>query len=211
MCKKVKKTLYILLILSMTIMCFSCKKRAKHRWMEPGADLNPVKVTPGVHPERGSDSNAVPVALVPIYYPKGRDQDGQAKYDKIFYEMDGTMAELTPDDVDMALKEVRLIDQSSVFCDLVLSESDEIVDAGPGALNSKLTKKGTVRYVDLASPIDNSDDYEGKYFAKDLAGMIDQNDIEYCITATFQENFQLVSCDIEPVDYDEYRRVRGIK
>ena len=121
------------------------------------------------------------------------------------------MLELTPDNVDLALKEMGLIDESSLFCDLVISESDVIADAGPGASESKLTKKGTVRYVDLASPIDNSDSYEGKYLAKDLAGMIDQHDVEYCITATFQENFQLVSCDIVPVDYSVYKQVHGIK
>ena len=205
MVKKAKRIIYVVLIVAMAMSCFSCKKRAKHRWMEVGADTTPVKITPGVHPERGSDSNAVPVYLAPLYFPAGRNKDGVAEYKKYFYEMD----ELTPDNIDMALKEVHLIDESSLFCDLVIEESEVIADAGPGAVDSKLTKKGTVRYVDLASPIDNSDQYEGKFFPKDLAGMIDQRDVEYCITATFQENFQLVSCDIVPVDYEIYKKVHG--
>ena len=205
MFNKVKRILYVVLIVTLALTCSSCAKKRKHKWMEVGADPNPVKVTPGVHPERGSDSNAVPVYLAPVYYPSGRDQDGVAQYKKILYEMD----ELTADNLDTALKSIGLIDEASLFCDLVIEESDVIADAGPGATDSKLTKKGTVRYVDLSTSIDNSDEYEGKYLAKDLAGMIDQHDIEYCITATFQENFQLVSCDIVPVDYDVYKKVHG--
>ncbi|MBO6119121.1 MAG: hypothetical protein J6P02_01500 [Lachnospiraceae bacterium] len=205
--KSFKKVLYVCLIVSLIFTCFSCKKNTKHKWMEVGADPNPAKIEPGVHPERGSESNAIPIVLIPIYFPTGRDKEGVSQYKKYFYEM----LELTPDNVDLALKEMGLIDESSLFCDLVISESDVIADAGPGASESKLTKKGTVRYVDLASPIDNSDSYEGKYLAKDLAGMIDQHDVEYCITATFQENFQLVSCDIVPVDYSVYKQVHGIK
>ena len=206
MTKKLKKITYIVLIVTLALMSFACAKR-KHKWMEVGADPNPPKIEPGVHPERGSDSNAVPVYLASIYFPLGRDKDGVAQYKKYFYEMD----ELTPENLDLAMKGVGLIDESSLFCDLVLEESDVIADAGPGAVDSKLTKKGTVRYVDLASNIDNSDNYEGKYLAKDLAGMIDQHDVEYCITASFQENFQLVSCDIMPVEYDIYKQVHGIK
>ena len=207
MVKKIRKILYVVLIITLALTCFSCKKKRKHKWMEAGVDNTPVKVEPGVHPERGSDSNAVPIYLAPLYFPSGRNKDGVAEYKKYFYEME----ELSPENLDMALKEVGLIDEGSVFCDLVIEESDVIANAGPGAIDSKLTKKGTVRYVDLASPIDNSDDYEGKYVAKDLAGMIDQHDIEYCITATFQENFQLVSCDIVPVDYETYNKVHGKK
>ena len=207
MSNKIKKAIYIILIFSLALMCFSCKKKRKHNWIEVGTDPNPVKIEPGVHPERGTDSNAVPVYLAPLYYPTGRDKNGNAQYKKYLYEMD----ELSPENLDMALKEVGLIDRSSLFCDLVTSESDVIADAGPGAANSKLTKKGTVRYVDLGSPIDNSDNYKDKFYAKDLAGLIDQHDIEYCITATFQENFQLVSCDIMPVDIETYNKVHGIK
>ena len=207
MFSKIKKILYVVLIVAMVASCFSCGKKVKHKWLEVGADTTPVKINPGVHPERGSDSNAIPIILIPVYYPTGRDKEGVAQYKKYLYEL----LELTPESVDQALKEIGLIDESSLFCDLVISESDVIVDAGPGAADSKLTKKGTVRYVDLASPIDNSDKYEGKYVAKDLAGMIDQHDVEYCITATFQENFQLVSCDIVPVDYSVYKEIHGKK
>ena len=207
MTNKVKRIIYVVLIATLVLTSFSCKKRTKHKWREVGVDTTNEKITPGVHPERGSDSNAVPVYLAPLFFPVGRNQDGVSEYKKYFYEMD----ELTADNIDKALKEVGIIDDSSVFCDLVIKESKEVAAAGPGASESKLTKSGTVRYVDLASPIDNSDDYEGKTAAKDLVGMIDQADIEYCITATFQENFQLVSCDIEPVDYSVYKQVRGIK
>lgn len=205
MLNKVKRILYVVLIVILALSCFSCAKKRKHKWMEVGADPNPAKVTPGVHPERGSDSDAIPIYLAPIYYPLGRDKDGVAQYKKYLFEME----ELTPEYLDQAMKRVGLIDEASLFCDLVIEESDVIADAGPGALDSKLTKKGTVRYVDLSTSIDNSDQYVGKYLAKDLAGMIDQHDIEYCITATFQENFQLVSCDIVPVGYDVYNKVHG--
>ena len=207
MIKKIRKILYVVLLVAMTISCISCAKKRKHRWREAGVDDTPVKIEPGVHPERGSDSNAVPIYLAPLYFPAGRNKDGVPEYKKYFFEME----ELTAENIDMALKEVGLIDESSVFCDLLIEESEVIADAGPGAVDSKLTKKGTVRYVDLASPIDNSDNYEGKSSAKDLVGLIDQRDVEYCITATFQENFQLVSCDIVPVDYSVYKEIHGKK
>ncbi len=206
MFKMVKKATYIALITILSLICFSCKKKVKHKWIEVGSDPNPVAITPGVHPERGSESNAVKITLVEIYRPMGRDKDGVPQYKKYFYEMEET---LTPDKLDAAMKEVGLIGEDSLFCDLVLSESDEIASAGPGAADSMLTKKGTVRYVDLSSPLDNSDNYAGKHYAKDLEGMIDQTDIEYCITHSFEEAFQLVSCSIEPVDMDEYNKVHN--
>ena len=207
--KNLKKILYILAIMSLALLMVSCKKKPRHKWMEVGADPNPPKVEPGVHPERGSDSNAVPVVLAPVLYPTGRDKNGVAQYKKYFYELD----ELTPENIDVALKGIGLIDEASLFCDLVIEDVDteDSQSAGPGAVGQKLNKKGIVRYVDLSTSIDNSDEYEGKVYPKDLAGMIDQNDIEYCITQTFEENFQLVSCDIEPVDMDEYRRVHNNK
>lgn len=207
MSKSIKRAIFVILMLALAATSFSCRKKPKRRLIEVGSNPNPEKITPGVHPERGSDSNAIPVILVPIYFPTGRDKDGIAQYKKYFYEMDT----LTPENVDLAMKEVGLIDEDSLFCDLLISESDVVVSAGPGASDSMLTKKGTVRYVDLGSPVDNSDNYEDKYYAKDLAGMIDQHDVEYCITQTFQENFQLVSCDITAVDYDVYREIHGKK
>ena len=65
------------------------------------------------------------VYLAPVYYPSGRDQDGVAQYKKILYEMD----ELTADNLDTALKSIGLIDEASLFCDLVIEESDVIADA----------------------------------------------------------------------------------
>ena len=209
MLKKSKKIINILLIVTLLIASLfsftACKKKVKHRWIEVGADMSPQKVTPGVHPERGSDSNAVPVILVPIYYPTGRNDQGLAQYKKYFYEME----ELTPDNIDIAMKQIGLIGEDSLFCDLLIEESDEVALAGPGASESMLTKRGIVRYVDLSSPIDNSDSYAGKILDKDLVGLIEQEDVEYCILQTFEENFQLVSCDIEPVDMQVYIDVHG--
>ena len=210
MIKNIKKITYFVLMLAIVLTCFSCKKKVKHKWIEIGADGKPVetdsaKITPGVHPERGSDSEATKVIIAPVYCPLGRDKNGVAQYKKILYELE----ELTPDAIDQALKNIGVIDEASLFCDLVISESDVIVNAGPGATEAQLTKKGTVRYVDLSSSMDNSDEYEGKYYAKDLENMIDQHDIEYCITQTFEENFQLVSCNITPVEMDEYRKVHN--
>ena len=189
-------------------MCtFGCKKE-RHNWVEIGPDGKPIKkstisIAPGVHPERGSESNATKVILAPIYYPVGRDKDGNPKYKKYLYELE----ELTPETIDLAMKDIALIDESSLFCDLVIEDSEEILSAGPGGKEASLTKKGIVRYVDLGSPADNSDSYEGKYYVKDLIGLIDQHDIEHCITETFRENFQLVSCTLQPVDMDVYREV----
>lgn len=205
--KNLKKNLALVGIVVLMICTFGCKKE-RHKWIEIGADGNPIEtnvetIKPGVHLERGSESNATKIILAPIYYPIGRDKDGNPKYKKYLYELE----ELTPESIDLAMKDIALIDESSLFCDLVIEDSEEILSAGPGGKEASLTKKGTVRYVDLGSPADNSDNYEGKYYAKDLVGMIDQHDVEHCITETFRENFQLVSCSIVPVDMDVYREV----
>ncbi len=207
MLKKIKKIAYIVLMAALVLTMFSCKPKRRHKWVEVGSDPNPPKIAPGVHPERGSDSDAVPIILVPVTFPLGRDSEGKPQYKKYFYELE----ELTPDSVDVALKSVGVIDQESLFCDLVINEihGDNLPNAGPGAVGETLNKIGTVRYVDLSTSLDNSDKYEGKYYPKDLEGLIDQRDIEYCITQTFEENFQLVSCTIEPVGMDEYNKIHG--
>ena len=109
--KRFRSVLYILLVFILILLCISCKKKVRHKWIEVGSDPNPVKVEPGVHPERGSESNAVPIVLVSIYYPTGRDKDGVPQYKKYFYEME----EMTPDNIDIAMKEIGLIDESSLF------------------------------------------------------------------------------------------------
>lgn len=201
--KNIKKVIIYTLLVLMVLVSFSCKKKVKHKWIEVGSDPNPAPITPGVHPERGTESDAVKIILAPIYRPLGRDKDGVPQYKKYLYELE----ELTPETLNEALMDVNLIDKSSLFCDLFIEDSEEVLSAGPGAAESQLTKKGTVRYVDLSSVLDNSDMYKDKYYAKDLVGLIDQNDIEYCITKSFEENFQLVSCDIQPVDMDTYNQV----
>ena len=208
MLRDLKKVILIILIASMAIVGFSCKAKPKHKWVEVGASTTTQKIEPGVHPERGSVSDAVPIVLVPVMVPMGRDAKGVAQYKKYLYEMEDV--EITPELIDEALKSVGVIGDDSLFCDLVLTDvpESEQINAGPGA-SGNLTQKGTVRYVDLSSELDNSDDYEGKYYATDLAGLIDRHDIEHCITETFLENFQLVSCDITPVDMDIYRQVHS--
>lgn len=201
--RNIRKMLIYTLLVVMVLLSFSCKKKVKHKWIEVGSDPNPAPIAPGVHPERGSASDAVKIVLATIYRPLGRDKDGIPQYKKYLFELE----ELTPDILNQAFIEVQLIDESSLFCDLLIEDSEEVLNAGPGATDAQLTKKGTARYVDLSSVLDNSDEYEGKYYAKDLVGLIDQSDIEYCITKSFEENFQLVSCDITPVDMDVYNQV----
>lgn len=203
--KQLYKLSYLFVLVLMICLCFGCKKKPKHKWMEVGAEQNPTPIAPGVHPERGTESDAVKIVLAPIYYPVGMDKTGKPQYKKYLYEME----ELTPETVDEALKNMRIIDEESLFCDLVIEDSDEVLNAGPGATDSQLTKKGIVRYVDLSSSADNSDQYSGKTKAKDLVGYIGMDDIMYCIKRTFEENFQLVSCDVEPVSMEVYEEVHN--
>ena len=60
-------------------------------------------------------------------------------------------------------------------------------------------KKGIVRYLDLGTDLDNSDNYKDVTDTKKLKGKIDYDDIMHCILATFQENFQLVDCEFNPM------------
>lgn len=198
--RNIKKILIFTLLALMVLMSFACKKKVKHKWIEVGSDPNPPKVAPGVHPERGSESDAVKIEIATIYVPLGRDKKGEPQYKKILYELE----KITPDAINDALIDVGVLDEETTFCDLVLEDSKEVLNAGPGATEAQLTKKGTARYVELVSSLENSDQYEGKAYAKDIIGMIDQADIYYCITKTFEENFQLVSCDIGYVEMDVY-------
>ena len=211
MSKNIKKTLYIVLTVCLAMCCFSCKKKRPMKLIELDKNGKPVIDTPviatGVHPERGYDRNAVQVKTIPILKPTGRDKTGKQQYTKIIYEVEESQV-ITADDLDLILKNVGLIGEDSLFCDLVITDAGTAVSAGPGS-DAVLTKKGLVRYVDLSSPLDNSDDYEGKVAVESQVGMITQTDIEHCITETFMEYFQLVSCDIEPVGMDIYNQVHG--
>lgn len=207
MVKRLKQVIYIMLMLAMALVITSCKKQVKHKWIEVGSDPNPPKVAPGVHPERGSVSDAVPIVSAPIMVPTGRDTDGKMQYVKYFYDME----ELTTEGIEEAMKEFNLITPSSLFCNLVIEDVDDPnqdVLAGPGASGEKLTKKGTANYVVLESDLINEDDPD-KYDELTGEGLITREDIEDCIKKTFEENYQLVSCDIKMVTMDEYRSLHG--
>lgn len=199
--KKVVTKIIVLLTLSLLIVgCFGCKK--KHKWIEVGAPtISEAMKKPGVHPERGTESDALNIKLAPLTFPTGRDKDGKQQYKKYMYEY---LDEKTPELINQGLKDIKLIGQDAIFYGLEISESDEVQSGGPGAVESQLTKKGIVRYANLSSPIDNQSKYEGKYYVKDLMGLIDEAAIANSIALTFEENFQLVSCDIEVVDPNEY-------
>lgn len=204
--KNVRRILYILMLVSMTFLLISCKKQVKHKWIEVGSDPNPPKIAPGVHPERGSISDAVPIVSAPVIVPTGRDSDGRVKYVKYLYDMETLSAE----GIDEAMKELGLITDSSLFCNLLIEDIDtdsDSISAGPGASeNAKLTKKGTVRYVVLDSDLVNAEDVSSDDIQE---GVITMDDVKECIASTFEENYQLVSCDIEMVTMDEYKRLHG--
>ena len=204
--KNTKKYAYILFLAIMTMMLISCKKQVKHKWIEVGADPTPEKVTPGVHPERGSMSDAVPIVTAAVLVPTGRDSDGKLRYIKYLYDME----ELTHEGVDMAMKELGLISENSVFCDLLIEDvgnGEDSISAGPGAESGEtLNKKGTVRYAILDSNLIN-----GKEGDELRDNLITLKDIEECVTGTYAENFQLATCDIEMISMEEYKRINGIK
>ena len=223
MSQSIKKVIYIYLIVSMAVFSFSCGKRTKS-WKEPGSKMIDESITPGVHPERGSISDAVPIYNATIYVPLGMQEtevidvddktgmpiiDEKTKkakkskrikrdYKVVTYEMN----ELTPENIDAALKYYGVLGEDAEFYSF--EKEDYNGDGGlaePGG-TGKLDKKGIVSYVNfISSAIDNSSEYEGKGLnAKDLIGKIDQTDIEYCIIETFASNFKLATCEIKLVD-----------
>lgn len=212
MVRKLRKILILALISLVMIACLACGKKKKRVLYELDKDGNPIitteKIAPGVHPERGTDSNAVPVFLAPIYYPTGAVYDSKKRATKqVFKKFLFELEKLTPEALDEAMKSMNLISEDSLFVDFTISESNEVISGGPGSSESMITKKGVVRYCELSTEADNSESYEGKTFGKDLEGMITMEDIIKCIAQTYEENFQLVSCDVENVDYDEYLKV----
>lgn len=211
MTKNVKKILSIILIVVMALMLFACKKQQKHKWIEVGSDPNPPKVMPGPHPERGSDSDAIPIVSAPIIFPVGRDKNGKQQFVKYFYDMEN----LTPENLDAAMKEIGpnkegLINKTSLFCDLEIIESEEgDIPVGPDSPGAMLTHKGIVRYVVLDSDIINEGVEGAKYNKRTLEGMISRDDVIECVEQTFEENFQLVSCEFKEVSMDEYKRIHN--
>lgn len=203
MSKSIKR-ISLLLALAIVIVNTSCAKKMKHKWMEKNPQSEGTPVTRyGVQTSKGTDSNAVPIYLAIITFPAGAGTDGKPKYKHYEYEMD----ELTEEGLDEALKKYLIVGDDALFCGLEIMDSEVVENAGPSGEVAQLTKKGVVRYANLSSPLDNSEKYEGKFYGKDIAGMINEDDIATCITQTFAENFQLVSCEIEIVDASYYDNV----
>ncbi len=207
--KNWKKITYIMLLATFAFCMVGCEKKVKHKWVEVGSDPNPPKITPGVHPERGSISDAAPIVSAPILIPTGRDSNDKQQHVKYLYDMET----LTAEGLDGAMKELGLITDSSLFCNLVIedvNDAESNVSAGPGASkDAKLTKKGIARYVVLDSDLVNEGDTT-KYDANTYEGLITMDDVEDCISQTFEENYQLVDCSIERVTMEEYKRLHGI-
>ena len=214
MSKNVKKVVYIALLVSMIATLFSCAKKRKHNWVEVGTKETTEKITPGVHPERGSISDAVPIETAIIYVPLGiqekeenvtnpngsvvKVQRNKSAYRTVLYDLN----EITPEAVDMALKDLKVLGEDSEFYSLeIVDDENNQMAAGPGATGT-ISKKGIVSYVDyISSPSDNSEEYEGKE-GKDLIGKISLEDIVHCVTETYISNFNLSSCEMQLVNRD---------
>ena len=215
MFKNVKRIVYIALMVSMVATIFSCGKKRKHNWVEVGSNKAAEKITPGVHPERGSISDAIPIETAIIYVPLGIQEKEEnitnpngvvvkvprykGAYKTVLYDLN----EMTPESVDMALKDLKVLGEDSEFYSLkIIDDKDSEMVAGPGG-TGKINKKGIVSYVDyISSPIDNSEDYEGKQTGKDSIGMISLEDIVHCVTETYISNFNLSSCEMQLVNKD---------
>ena len=212
MSKSIKKVIYILSIMSLVATCFSCGKKAKNKWVERGAESSSESIAPGVHPERGTISDAVPVYNAIIYIPLGlqekevidiNDKSKKTKkikrdYKTVMYEMN----ELTPEDIDAALKYYKVLGEDTELYNFEIENDDKATEAaGPGGIDTR-SQKGVLSYLDfISSALDNSNEYEGKGLnERDLIGKIDQTDIEHCIVETYISNFNLTSCEIQLVD-----------
>ena len=212
MIKNNKKIIYVLLVVSMLLSLVSCGKR-KHKWVEKGAEQSTESIAPGVHPERGSISDATPISTVIVYVPLGIQEKEEeitnpngskvkvkrykSDYKTVLYDLN----EITPESVDMALKDLRVLGEDSEFYSFkLLDDNENQMSAGPGG-SGVLNKKGLLSYVDyISSPLDNSDDFEGKDTnSKDAIGRIALEDIVHCLTETFTTNFNLTSCEVQLV------------
>lgn len=210
--KNYRKIILLLLIVFATILT-SCNKKkvVKHRWIEENPISTGTEIkTFGVQPQKGSDPNAPIIITAPIYVPLGMDENGKRQYDKVLVELE----ELKPEYIDEGLKYFGVVSDESIFGSLDIVDSDVTTNAGPGATNDQvLNKKGIVRYLDLGTDLDNSDNYKdvNPNDFKKLKGKIDYNDIMYCILTTFQENYQLVDCEFNPMSEDEYNKLHPKK
>ena len=208
--KKIIKFLILSCTLCLIFSISACKPKKKKRNL---IEVNPVSTGTeiknyGPQPQRGSDPNAPVVITSPIYIPLGMDENGKRQYDKVFVELE----ELKPEYIDEGLKYYGVVSDESLFGTLEIVNSDETANAGPGATeNQVLDKKGIVRYLDLGTDLDNSDNYKDVTDTKKLKGKIDYDDIMHCILATFQENFQLVDCEFNPMSEEEYYKIHPKK
>ena len=214
MFKITKKIIYIALMLAMIVSTISCGKKKKHNWVEVGAEKTTESIKPGVHPERGSISDATPIETAIVYVPLGVQEKEEnvtnpngtvvkvprykSTYRTVLYDLN----ELTPESVDMALKDLKVLTEDSEFYSLeIVDDVDNQMAAGPGG-SGTISKKGIVSYIDyISSPVDNSDSYEGKS-GKDLVGRIALEDIVHCVTETYISNFNLTSCEMQIVNKD---------
>lgn len=212
MVKNYKKIIYVLLMVSMLLSLISCGRR-RHKWVEKGAEQSTESIAPGVHPERGSISDATPIQTAIIYVPLGIQEKEEEitnpngtkvkvkKYESDYKTVLYDLNEITPESVDMALKDLRVIGEDSEFYKFeLIDDTENQISAGPGA-TGMLTKKGLLSYVDyISSPLDNSDNYEGKNInSKDAIGRIAVEDIVHCLTETFTTNFNITSCEVQLV------------
>ncbi len=212
MVKNYKKIIYVLLMVSMLLSLISCGRR-RHKWVEKGAEQSTESIAPGVHPERGSISDATPIQTAIIYVPLGIQEKEEEitnpngtkvkvkKYESNYKTVLYDLNEITPESVDMALKDLRVIGEDSEFYKFeLIDDTENQISAGPGA-TGMLTKKGLLSYVDyISSPLDNSDNYEGKNInSKDAIGRIAVEDIVHCLTETFTTNFNITSCEVQLV------------
>lgn len=202
-----KKKLLLIAILLLLILttAFGCKKK-KHNWHEVGAEPVPPIEHFGVQYSKGTESNPAKVYLASVYIPTGRDEKGDSQYKTIIYELE----ELTPDNLAKALVDCGVLTEECLFVDLTIEKSDVEVAIGPGAEGKMKDKQGTVRFVEVDSPLINISDYEDPntgeiYEGKKAKGLIDTYDIYGAINYTYMENFQLVSCSFEPANMEDYR------
>lgn len=208
-----KRRVIISILMILSIVCFiaGCGSKRKKNWKVFGEATESTPVAFGVHPERGTDSNAQQVFNAIVYIPTGRDSKGESQFRKIMYELN----ELSPEGLDFAFKDLELIAPESLYYDFEMEQAQEVENAGPGApAGTVLNKTGNLYYVDelggrgLYSSMTNDNEYEGKT-GKDLEGMIDMDDVIEAMCLTFKENYNLVDCVYWPANENDYIKKYG--
>lgn len=206
-----RKKLYIIItLLVVLVLClFGCKKK-KHNWHEVGAPEVPKVEHFGVQTSKGTESNPVKVYVASIYVPTGRDENGKSQFQTIMYEME----ELTPEGLNEALIDCGVLSEDVLFIDFTTEKAEKPLEMGPGAVGKKRDLSGTVRYVELDSLLENSDDYidpktNTYYTGKKAKGLIDFDDILYAVLTTFEENYQLADCGFVPGNMKDYQEAHN--